>query len=442
MNYDLLTWVEYFVGAFACCFGMFLSGKILLERKFSEIKWYKYLLIILVSIFSIFNSLVFDNILKLFGSLIVFFVIFKFIFEEKSVNVFVYSMITYVILMLSEIVYVFGVSLFDYIFNFSFADSITKTIYTNVIIALIASTVIYLLRNSIMSFISKMNKVNLVAIFLQGLLTIIVIISSINYLYIDNWQFSYKFLLITAIIIGSSFLTISLVKQYLKNKEVVEKHQMLEEYLKTSTELIEKYSSTNHKFKNNLIALKGYIETDIDEANRYVDSLLDNMKNKKYRWVSKINNIPINTIRYLINYKLSKSEELNLKIVVNVSEEIKEIDKNILTQHDLGIILEILGEYFDNANYACNESDLKELNFDLYLDGSKLVFLLANTYKEEMDLNSLNKNGYTTKGKGHGFGLYDVDKTIKDMKFLSSKYEKFDNYFMVTFTVDLAEIKK
>ena len=29
MNYDLMTWIEYFVGAFACCFGGFFVGKIL-----------------------------------------------------------------------------------------------------------------------------------------------------------------------------------------------------------------------------------------------------------------------------------------------------------------------------------------------------------------------------------------------------------------------------
>ena len=44
-------------------------------------------------------------------------------------------------------------------------------------------------------------------------------------------------------------------------------------------------------------------------------------------------------------------------------------------------------------------------------EDNKIVFTIANTYSGEIDLSLITKNGYTTKGKGHGLGLYDIDKT-------------------------------
>ena len=36
-NYDLMTWIKYFIGAFACCFSAFLCGKQLLNKPLKEI---------------------------------------------------------------------------------------------------------------------------------------------------------------------------------------------------------------------------------------------------------------------------------------------------------------------------------------------------------------------------------------------------------------------
>ena len=242
--------------------------------------------------------------------------------------------------------------------------------------------------------------------------------------------------------IGSATITISLVKQYLNNKEVVEKYKMSEEYLKTSALLIEKYSTAIHRYKNNLIILKGYIRSNEEEANQYIDSLLDKFEDKKYSWVKKINYIPIDTMRYVIYYKLSKAEEKNLKIFVNVSRDIKKNDSKILESNQLGHILDILGEYFDNAIYASFESKEKELIFDLYQENDNMIFKISNTFKGNIDLNMITKNGYTTKGKGHGLGLFDIDKIIKNINILNNIYEIIDNYFVTTLTINLKDNKK
>jgi len=439
-NYDLATWIDYFFGSFICWIGgALLVGKIMLNKNFKIIKKSRLLILIPFSIITIFSTFAFNNsILKIFVILLLVMVMYKYVLEAINIKIFIYSILTYIIISLAEIIFVLLVSLFDYIFNSSIALLVTNSILSNTIIAILSIIIAKIASPKLCKYVEKINESNILVL-IQFLLTLFIVTASVNYLYIEKWKFSYKMILVFIVMIGSVTLTFSLLKQYLRNKEVVSKHQMLEEYLKTSADLIDKYSSTIHKYKNNLIVIKGYIKSDIPEANKYIDSLLEKVEDKKYTWVKQLNHISIDSIRYIIYYKLSKAEENNLKIFVNVSKDINDIDSKILKSNELGHILDILGEYFDNAIYASNESKEKELNVDIYKLNNELIFNISNTFRGNLDLNSITRNGYTTKGKGHGFGLYDIDKTIKSIDILSNKYEIIDNYFITTLRVKIKE---
>lgn len=90
-NYDLVTWIEYFIGAFISCFGAFVNGKILLQKKFKDIKMLRILLVIPFSAFLVLNNLAFNNIFTMFGSLLVFALIYKCILNEKGSKIIIYS---------------------------------------------------------------------------------------------------------------------------------------------------------------------------------------------------------------------------------------------------------------------------------------------------------------------------------------------------------------
>ena len=442
MNYDLMTWIEYFVGAFACCLAIFFSGKIFLNKRLNEIKFYKYFLLVIFSLLLIVNSLLFDNIGKIIGTLCILFLIFKLIFNEDYVNAILYTVVSYILFILSETSVSIFVIIVEEIFEIDVMFSFIKSIFINFVISILSCIYAYFLKNKIKVFVNIINKNNIFYTFILGVITIFVAISSMYNLYLNNWTIDYKFVLNIIVIAGCLVLTLVLLKQYLKNKEIMDKYIILEDYLKTSADLVEKHSSTIHKYKNNLIAIKGYLKSDIKEANNYIDTLIENYKTKKYSWFSKLNYIKIDIVRYLVYCKLSKAEALNLKISVDVSSDIKKINNNKLTVYKINILLDIIGEYFDNAIYASNESKEKEINFVLYLENDKLIFILANTYKEKVDLSLITKNGYTTKGKGNGLGLYDIDKTLKSIPCFEVKYELLDNYFVVSLTIDTTKTNK
>ena len=222
----------------------------------------------------------------------------------------------------------------------------------------------------------------------------------------------------------------------LKQIILVEKCELLEEYIKKSSELTEKYASSNHKYTNSLITIKSYIKSNKNNALKYIDSLLD-YNPKKSNWLVKLNYIKENSVRYLIYYKISKAEDSNLKVSVEISKDIKDVESLNLDVHELSMLSEVIGEYFDNAIYASLESKEKELHFSCYLDNNSLVFLIANTYKDKIDLDLIEQKDYTTKGQKHGRGLYDINKSLKDNNKLDYSYEVIDNYFVAKLAVKL-----
>ncbi len=248
--------------------------------------------------------------------------------------------------------------------------------------------------------------------------------------------FTYSLIILSLLVI-----TIILLNKISNKDKLVKKCELLEEYIKNSSDLLLKYASTNHKYKNNLITIKSYIKSNKKEALVYVDSLLDDYKPKKRNWLVRLNNIKEDNIRYFIYYKLSKCEDNKLKIFLDVSEMVNSIDYSCFDMSLVSNILDVLGEYFDNAIYASLESNEKELYFSCYLDDNNLVFLIANTYKDKISLDLIEQNGYTTKGKGHGLGLYSIFKNLKDNKKLDYSYDIVDNYFMAKLIVKLDNYK-
>lgn len=443
-NIDVLTMINYFIGSFSCCFSLFISGKILLNKKILKSNVVDYLLLVIFSVFLIFNSLIIDNVLKILGTLLVFFSVFKFILKSTIHDSFVYSVITCLIFLLGEVTFALFISLFDLIFNTEISKVVIKSFFGNLFISLISSCYIILLKNVIRKYVAKLKNNNKFYFAFVVFITILIVLSSVYKLSSNSWQFNYSFVLNMIIILGCSCLLIILLKQHFDNKEIADKYILLEDYLKTSASIIEKYSSTIHKYKNNLITIRGYINSDKEKSITYVDSLLENYKEKKYSWVSKINYLEIDTLRYLIYYKLSKAEDNNLKLVITVSNDLKNIKYKELPVNQIGILADIIGEYLDNAIYAATESNEKMLILDLYIQDNIINFVLSNTYKNKFDINSITKSGYTTKGKGHGLGLYDIDKQIKKLPYVEKSYEVMEEYFIVNIKLDIIDndIKK
>ena len=332
------------------------------------------------------------------------------------------------------------IGLFDIIFSSISLNDIITPFIGNTLIVIASLGFTMLLAKRIRNWLFKIKKPNSIYIIIIGIITIIIIASSLYKTYFSiKSELTYSFILNIIIITGCVTLTIFLIKEYIKNKEIVEKYKLHSDYLKTSAELIGKYSTTIHKYKNNLISIKGYIKSDVNKANEYVDSLLEIYNDKNYSWFPKIENIPIDVIKYMLYYKLSKAEYNKLNLSVTISKELKNQKYEELTIQEIGVLTDIIGEYLDNAIYASNESTKKELIIDLYIENNNLCLVVSNTFKDDVNLKLITRNGYTTKGKGHGLGLHEVEKLVKQEQKLNTNYEIIDDYFIVKLELSIVD---
>ena len=80
--------------------------------------------------------------------------------------------------------------------------------------------------------------------------------------------------------------------------------------------------------------------------------------------------------------------------------------------------------------YNLVHSEKKNVTLEIYESNNQLTFVISNTYKELISIDKMNCDGYTTKGEGHGRGLYYVNKLLARSKNISVEQMFLDKYFI------------
>ena len=153
-------------------------------------------------------------------------------------------------------------------------------------------------------------------------------------------------------------------------------------------------------------------------AEEYIDKLLNiEEENKDYNYLNKLKNIPTG-IKGLIYYKIEQMKKLKIEVYLDVPKKLTK--KNLKScEANLKDLSRILGVYLDNAKEAASESLNKYVIIELVETKEYIEFNISNTYNGTINLDKLDKEGYTTKGKGHGYGLSLINDIIKKNRVFS-----------------------
>ena len=143
-------------------------------------------------------------------------------------------------------------------------------------------------------------------------------------------------------------------------------------------------------------------------------------------YLSKRRKIKINTLVGLIYFKLCQANNEGIQIIINVSNNIPEIKLDTITIKELSRVMGIL---LDNAMDSAIETEEKSLSLYVYKEKENIIFQLSNTFKGRININLLNKKGYTTKGESHGYGLVIVKGILKRNKKITLNSEINNNVF-------------
>ena len=193
----------------------------------------------------------------------------------------------------------------------------------------------------------------------------------------------------------------SLVKQKIDNNKITEKYDSLIEFMNSYEEKIDEYKNKN------------IIE--------YIDSILNEKVQLDKGKYSKLKYLPSNGFKGMFYYKISKAEELGIKISINISAGIKKSVLHNMNAEDYKQLCRIIGVYLDNAIEASAISNEKLLGIEIYLNNNDVEIIISNSYLGEVDINNIYEKGYSTKGKSHGYGLSLVKNILENSDIFSSE---------------------
>lgn len=209
------------------------------------------------------------------------------------------------------------------------------------------------------------------------------------------------------------------------------KYNEVMEYVTRYEKIINEQGKKNHKYNNQLMVLKGYLDKP-DRLKDYLELIIGEHKTGQNYTVKQLGFLPDGGIKGLLYHKLSKMEEEGIKSYLYVDQGMQELSEDIFDIKTCQDITKILGVFIDNAIDASSKADQKEIEIDFKVQKDCLIISVANTYDNKTDVNKIGKKGYSTKGAGHGFGLSIVKDISKNNPNIESFSDISDNKFKQT----------
>ena len=236
--------------------------------------------------------------------------------------------------------------------------------------------------------------------------------------------------LINIFCIAVIFFVLNYFKEKANNNRIIDEYDQLLGYVQRYEKVIEDKSKNQHEYKNQLVMLKGMISKSNKKAINYLDSLYkDTDDNEDIELLKKLKYLPSGGLKGLIYYKIEEMIDKDITVFVDISSEIKNIKMDKEIDKNLKDISKIIGVYLDNAIEACINSKEKYIVLEVYLENNEWVFSLSNTYSNKIDFSLVDKEGYTTKGDGKGYGLSLAKDILSHHKELREEKELNGIYY-------------
>lgn len=239
---------------------------------------------------------------------------------------------------------------------------------------------------------------------------------------------------ISNIVILVSFSVITYIYIDSKNdyKVLSDEYDSLFNYVQNFEEWIEKEQLSRHEHKNQLAVLRTLAKD--KKVKSKIDELLDDNINIEDEVVNKLKDLPKGGLKGLMYYKAAIAQKKQIKLVVDVSLKPKTKFKN-LSEDQIKTICKLIGIYFDNAIEASVETRNKYLLLEIYELSDKINIVISNSFVMSDNFSNRNKKGISTKGEGRGNGLYYANNILSKNKWLESKQEVIDDYYIQTLSI-------
>lgn len=366
-------------------------------------------------------------------------VVIKFILKVNDRKIILYSFNTEILLSISEIaisflLVVFGIKSIDIVNNYMY-NLLANILISIFSIIMINLTIINRIVKNIINVFDKNKKLMNYLYIILIIVYLVILKNGFEFLMKSNYYINLLFMFFIV------FVIMIIIKNVSKYEQLKEINQQMLNYVTKYEKIITEQGKANHEFKNQLMVIRGYAQMNSPKLIEYLDSVVEDA-NKIYSsyLISQLNKFPDGGIKGLLYYKLSTIEEEKIKYSINVESGIK-LRLKSLSVNDYKNITKILGVLFDNAIDASKRSKEKLINIIVTKNNKKIEFKIYNTYKKLIEMEKVGA-GYTTKGKGHGYGLRLVEDIINESSILKVNHDLVENYFVSSLIIDISKKSK
>ncbi|MBU5302155.1 sensor histidine kinase [Eubacterium callanderi] len=238
-------------------------------------------------------------------------------------------------------------------------------------------------------------------------------------------------LLFSIVIIALAIALLGMIRT--KGKLILfnQEEKQLSSYISSLEKILNEKREVQHDYKNQLLILQGFLkEKKYLEAEKYLSSIFPTENiDSQFRGLNILSTGGLKGLIYLKLYDLKKA---GITVDILSGKKITSLDQETLGDSCYYDLCKIIGILLDNAIEACKLTNKKEILLEIYEKEDISYISITNTYTGTIYPSLLNQYGYSTKGKGRGYGLYIVSKLLKKHKNLLLNTTFDDLYFTQT----------
>ncbi|RXZ80175.1 GHKL domain-containing protein [Paenibacillaceae bacterium] len=204
----------------------------------------------------------------------------------------------------------------------------------------------------------------------------------------------------------------------------------IKDYATQLEKIYDEFRGFRHDYANILLTLEdGIYREDWDQVKQVYEQTVKPagqlMRKNEYSFV-KLRNLHVSEAKSILAAKILMAQQMNIDVTLEIEEPIH------LIQMELISFTRILSILLDNAIEAASKTEESKIWIVLLEDPIIQLIKIENSSGEEVSLRRLGERGYSSKGKGRGLGLYNVQQILKENNFASLETETQSNLFSQT----------
>ncbi len=268
---------------------------------------------------------------------------------------------------------------------------------------------------------------------------IFLVISAINMItlvlkYEKSFNTTTYFTNLILILIFTGLMFIS-VRNNIKAKKESEKIETLLNFMSKYEKIIDEERINRHEMLNNLLMLKSFKNKNTKKYDDTINDIIKLYEKNGKETIRNVSNLP-SGLKGVLYYKIEDMKHYDINVNINISKRAKSL-LDIIETKEYVSLCKIFGIVLDNACDAAKESNDKFVFIEIYEINSTIHINIENSFKNKIDINKLNDQYYSTKGKGRGLGLFLANKLIKESESLDMVQRVENNMFVTEICITI-----